>query len=112
MEMKPRALWLLVALLPGAAQAVGYFHVTNTPADPLVYDRSDPAANATYSRGYVAGVSDSTYGKAWCPPGKLSAEQTYGIVSKYLKEHPAKSKEDAAEVVTAALRTSFPCGNK
>lgn len=111
--MKLKISFLSAALVAGAVQAGGYFHKADALEElRLAYDSNNPEAKAAYFRGYVAGVADSVYGNAWCPPGRISAEQTYGIVSKYLKEHPAKPAQDAVELVTAALGAGFPCRHK
>lgn len=111
--MKRYAYGLFATILAGTAQAAGYFHSADALEElRLAYDSNNPAAKAAYFRGYVAGVADSVYGNAWCPPAKVNAEQTYGIVSKYLKEHPAAASQDAAALVTVALGASFPCRDK
>ncbi len=111
--MRRRLLWLLALSLPTAAQAVGVYHDTDTLDElRLAYDRSDTAARAAYSRGYVAGVAASEKGSAWCPTGELSDERIYGIVSKYVEEHAANSTQQPAVRVTEALRANFPCASK
>jgi hypothetical protein len=105
--------WLSALLLAGPAQATGYYHSADALEQlRLAFDRNDPATKAAYFRGYVVGVADSVNGTAWCPPGNVDAERIHGIVSKYMKEHPATASQDAVAVVTAALGFSFPCGSK
>ena len=112
--MKRLPLLLLAALLPGIAQAVGYYFNAADSLDHLrlAYDGNDPGAKAAYFRGYVAGVADSVFGNAWCPPSKVDTEQIYRIVSKFMREHPATANQDASAVVISALGASFPCRNK
>lgn len=109
--MKRPLFWLLAVFISTTVQATGYFRSTDTLEElRLAFDRNDPGEKAAYYRGYVEGVADSGNGDAWCPPSKVSSEQIYAIVSKYIKEHPASAtNQDAAAVVTTALATSFPC---
>ena len=112
-DMKRFASWLFAVLLAGPAQATGYFHNADALEQlRLAYDRNDPAPKAAYFRGYVVGVADAVHGTAWCPPGDVGAERIHGIVSKYMKAHPASVNQDAEAVVTAALGDSFPCTKK
>jgi hypothetical protein len=111
--MKRIVCCLLLLLLVGGAQATSYYHNVDMLENlPLDYDRNDPEAKAAYFRGYVAGVADSTRDSAWCPPGDVKAEQTYDMVSKYMKDHPPTANQGAVAVVTTALATNFPCRSK
>ena len=111
--MKHIVYCLFPLLMAGGAQATGYYHNADTlEMLRLAYDRNDPEAKAEYFRGYVAGVADSKHGSAWCPPGNVTVERTYGIVSAYMKDHPPTARQDAVAVVVAALGASFPCRNK
>ncbi len=111
--MKWITLCPFVVLLSGPAQATGYYHRADALEQlRLAYDRNDPEAKAAYFRGYVVGVADGAHGTAWCPPGNVSAERIQGVVSTYMKQHPATSEQYAAAVVTAALGASFPCQGK
>jgi hypothetical protein len=112
-DMKRLAAWLFAVLLAGPAQATGYFHNADALEQlRLAYDRDDPAPKAAYFRGYVVGVADAVHGTAWCPSGDVSAERIHGIVSTYMKAHPAVVSHDAVAVVTAALGASFSCTKK
>ena len=105
--------WLPAALLCATANATGYFHHADSLEQlRLAYDRNDPQVRSAYFRGYVAGVADGAHGNAWCPPNTMSAEEIYKVVAQYLKDHPASGEQDAASLVTAALRVSFPCGKQ
>ena len=112
--MKPTLFWLLAMSFSAAVQATSFVHSTDVLEElRLTYDRNDPAEKAAYYRGYVAGVADSTYGSAWCPPARVSAEQTHAIVSKYIQGNPAMpGNRDAVEIVRTALGESFPCRMK
>lgn len=108
--MKTVCAVVLMLLLAGAAHAAGYYHRADALEQlRLAYDRNDPEEKAAYFRGYVVGVADSENGKAWCPPGNVSAERIQQVVSKYMRDNPATVNQDAVSVVTTALGASFPC---
>ena len=111
--MKRCVWWLVLALLSSTAYATGYFrHADALEQLRLAYGREDPAARAAYFRGYVAGVADVadvTHQKMWCISDQMNDEKIYAVVSAHLKDHPAAPDRDAATLVTAALRDSFPC---
>jgi hypothetical protein len=99
--------------MAGGVQAAGYYHNADAlEMLRLAYDRDDPEAKAAYFRGYVAGVADSTRDNAWCPPGDVKPEQTYDMVSKYMKNYSPTANQGAVAVVTAALASNFPCRSK
>ena len=111
--MKRLLLLLLAPLLSGSVQATGYFHRADALEElRMAYVSNDLAARAAYFRGYVAGVADSTHGKACCTVGNAETDKIYSVVSKYLMEHPARTDQDAGTLVMAALGASFPCKAK
>ena len=111
--MKQAVLYLLAGFGSCKVQGAGYFHGADELDElRLAYDSDDPATRADYFRGCVAGIPDITHGTGWYLPDKATGELINASVSKYLREHPAPVKQDAAGLITAALSNSFPRRNK
>jgi hypothetical protein len=105
---------LLSLVLSSTVWAAGYFRSFD-PWEQLrmpAHAEDSSSSQTAYQQGYVAGVADSVRNIAWCPPVNLGTDQEYDIVSDYLKDHSPAANHDALAVITAALRTRYPCGQR
>ena len=67
-----------------------------------------------YSLGYVVGVADAVQHIAYCPPSgaPITQGQVKAVVKKYFDGHPEKLNLTADQLVTQALRETWPCAAK
>ena len=71
--------------------------------------------NPDFNRGYIAGVFDTSQVSRHavlaplCPPDQLVLGQMYGIVDRWLVNHPEHVNESGPAIVMAALADAFPC---
>ncbi|MDF3085162.1 Rap1a/Tai family immunity protein [Burkholderia sola] len=77
--------------------------------------RSDNSPYADAERhamaGYLAGVADTTEGKAWCDNGRVKPGEIDSEVLAALRKLPRDAlKASAAGMVTHALGQNHPCG--
>jgi hypothetical protein len=75
---------------------------------------TDPARQTELSTGrataYIFGVADTTAGKAWCSPRKLTITELASTTYDYLAKLPASRLSDpAAGAITQALKAAYPC---
>ena len=80
-------------------------------------DVSDPEmrrlVSVAKSSAYIAGVADLTSGSDWCGAGAVAPHELTDRIYTYLGDVPAeKLDEQAATLVRAALKVSFPCEQK
>jgi hypothetical protein len=106
-----KKLLVLLALLNlSSAQATGFFRsgsdlgALGVTLAPRFHDES-----ASFAKGYVAGVADTTISRTWCPKSQVTEEQINQIVANFIAGHPETQKRNAATIVTEALSTEFPC---
>lgn len=70
------------------------------------------AFDSALSIGYIEGVGDSLKAAdAICPPTGSTRGQGMDVVRKYLDSHPESRHLNGAVIVTAALKSAFPCKN-
>lgn len=69
----------------------------------------DNARRIEYFTGFVNGVAGATVQKYWCPRGAYQFGQIWGVVAKYLREHPEHWHRPPAHLVTDVLAEAFPC---
>jgi len=64
-----------------------------------------------YCWGYVTAVADALRGAAiFCvPPRQVKPSQLVDIARLYLREHPEKRHEPAADHLALAFKEKFPC---
>ena len=73
---------------------------------------TDFAAAGKYS-GFVMGIFDLLdWQGVICHKERVSQQQAWAVVTKYLKAYPAERNEPAVFLVTKALTKAFPCGRK
>lgn len=72
-------------------------------------DTAGDFTNSAMLSGYVIGVADLGDKILFCTPSNSTVGQLVAVTLKYLREHPEKWSLPADEVVTQALRNSFPC---
>ena len=59
--------------------------------------------------GYVIGVHDALAGTEVCHDGKVTQGEVVRIVLQYMRRHPEMLERSADRVVTAALKSVWPC---
>jgi hypothetical protein len=70
---------------------------------------AEEAVDISFFQGYVNGLMDGIYGQ-FCPPARLTIDQSISVIQKYLDNHPEQWGRNRAYLVRQALVTAFPCG--
>lgn len=66
-----------------------------------------------FATGYIAGVADSTRGKAWCDPGNVKPDEIDAYLLFEIKKMPYNTAHaNAATVIAELLKKRFPCPGK
>lgn len=58
---------------------------------------------------FVAGVADVIQGSLACPTPRERESLVTTKAADFIRSHPARANESAAQVVADALKTHFPC---
>ncbi|HMV18450.1 MAG TPA: Rap1a/Tai family immunity protein [Zoogloea sp.] len=95
----------------GAVQAAGYFRSDADLQELESVLRSRvPVGTALFVKGYVLGVADAGSGTQWCLPADLTEEHLFQAVARHLpKDPPPRTSRSAAQQVSEALSSEFPC---
>lgn len=95
----------------GSARAAGYFRSDGDLQElESVLRTRVPVGTALFVKGYVLGVADAGSGTQWCLPADLTEERLFQAVARHLpKEPPPRPSRSAAQQVSEALITEFPC---
>lgn len=107
-----RRLALLFLLVATPAFAVTGNQLKTWMADDEAMDRHTPGASgyaAGLFAGYVSGVADAVQGTAWCTHPHVTQGEVFGIVKKYINDHPERLHLWASDIIESALRQDLPC---
>lgn len=74
----------------------------------LVYG-DENVRRVEYFTGFVNGAALATLQRSWCPREEFELGQIWGVVAKYLREHPEHWSQTPATLVQRALAQAFPC---
>ena len=67
-------------------------------------------AERTIAMGYIAGVADFADGSAVCLSRPLDGNDAMRLVHRWLRAHPDRLSDNAADLVRGALSEAYPCG--
>ena len=101
---------LAVAAVPARAQ--GEFKTGNEVKVGLegwVDKQSTEYVRDAVAFGYVIGVHDALSGTLVCSGANVTQGQVIEVVLKYMRNNPEVLDQSADRVVTAALKTVWPC---
>jgi hypothetical protein len=106
---------VMLALAAAATPSANYLSGGNLLE--ICNPASDPSGEKlALCTGYIAGVADANtaFGDIlkqplFCMPNEVLMPQLKDVVTKYLVQHPEKSRLAAATVVGSALINTYPC---
>lgn len=104
----------LAAMLVTTAQAAGEFKTGNEVKAGLegwVRDDSTETVRDAVAFGYVIGVHDALSGSVICSGDNITQGQVVQVVLKYMRNNPEVLDQSADRVITAALKTVWPCAS-
>ena len=85
--------------------------VEQVPSFNCVFHGED-AFNAPRFIGYIEGVKDAVGQGQFCIPKDTQKREVYSTVRKYLLDNPQELNKSGDELVSRALRSTFPCKNR
>jgi hypothetical protein len=102
---------LALTLTIASFSASAHFTSGNELAEWLRESESSPESryHTGLFRGFVSGVVDAGNKVAFCTGEGVTRGQFVAVVAKFVKEHPELWNHAADEIVTEAMRASFPC---
>lgn len=118
--MKRLALTIMLsACAIGQAQAARTWHFTGAELAAALAGRMPSEIrdaslgrqfSSAYAQAYILGIADQTQGTIWCAHGGVLPHELKDRVYTYLSALPAgRLDENAAPLVSEALRQSFAC---
>lgn len=104
----------IVAMLIATAHAAGEFKTGNevkTGLEGWVRDDSTETVRDAVAFGYVIGVHDALSGSVICSGDNVTQGQVVQVVLKFMRNNPEVLDQSADRVITAALKSVWPCAN-
>lgn len=108
------AIAAFAAMLVTTVHAAGEFKTGNEVKVGLegwVRDDSTETVRDAVAFGYVIGVHDALSGSVICSGDNVTQGQVVQVVLKYMRNNPEMLDQSADRVITAALKTVWPCAS-